>query len=55
MSLLGPIVTNTFVNNLDDGIESAVNKFERDTRLGGKIHMPERRVIMHRSLDGLED
>lgn len=54
-SLLSPVAFNIFVNNLDNGIKSAIAKFACDTRLGGEICMLRSKAIIHRSLDSLED
>lgn len=34
-SVLGPVLVNIYMNNLDNGMESTLTNFELDTKVGG--------------------
>ena len=53
-SVLGPLPFNTFISNINSGVECTLNKFADDAKLWDAVNTPEEEDAIQKNLDRLE-
>lgn len=53
-SIVGSVLFNIFINNIDSGIKCSLSKFAVNAKLSGVVDMPEGQGALQRDLHRLE-